>query len=89
MTLRRALSDDTKVQSVLLRALIISLACHGYHVLKSAVWESQGPGQLCHHRLLSLGMYQAALQTHKACLSKGVLHQSVLMNSSVLSNKLI
>lgn len=36
VTLRRALSGSTKVQRVLSTALVISLACHGYNVLKSA-----------------------------------------------------
>lgn len=48
-----------------------------------------GTAQLYHHRLLSLWMYQVTLQTHKASHRKVVLHQSVLMSSSVLSNKSI
>lgn len=47
-----------------------------------------GTVQLYHHRLLSLWMYQTTLQTHRECHRKVVLHQSVLMNPSVLSNKL-
>lgn len=48
-----------------------------------------GTVQLYHHRLLSLWMYQVTLQTHRACHRKVVLHQSVLMDTSVLPNKLI
>lgn len=56
---------------------------------RSGSHTALGTAQLYHHRLLSPCMYQGTLQTHKACHKEVVLHQSVLMNSAVLSNKWI
>lgn len=45
--------------------------------------------QLYYHILLSHWIYQVTVKMHRVCNRKAVLHQSMLMKSSVLSKKLI
>lgn len=93
MALRRALSGHTKSSECPFNStrhfLSLPWPQSAEICSTSGSHRALGTAQLYHHRLLSLGMYQVTLQTHKACHRKVVLHQSVLMNPAVLSNKLI